>query len=89
MSASASRSPMPRTAAAMVVCTSTRSRVSSIEPASIEARSRMSLMMTRSAAEERMMWSAYSRWRGLRAPTVSSPRSSVKPMMLVSGERSS
>ena len=78
-----------RTAASMVAWTSTSSRCNSSEPASIEARSRMSLMMTRSAAEERMMWSAYSRCRSLRAPTVSSPRSWVKPMMLVSGERSS
>ena len=46
----------------------------------------MSSMIAISAADERMMWPAYSFWRSLSGPTVPSPRSWVKPMTLVSGE---
>ena len=49
----------------------------------------MSSMIAISAADERMMWPAYSLWRSLSGPTVPSPSSWVKPMTLVSGERSS
>ncbi len=87
--ASASRSCTPSTAASTVLRRSTGPTESSNERLSIEARSRMSLIITSRAAEERMICAMYSLWRSLSGPTLSSPTSCVKPMMVVSGARSS
>ena len=49
----------------------------------------MSLMIASSAAEDLVMKPAYSSCLGLSGPTPPSASSWVKPMMLVSGVRSS
>ncbi|MNU10501.1 hypothetical protein D3C72_2576830 [compost metagenome] len=58
-------------------------------PASTVARSRMSLTMVSRTDDEVEMWSIYSDWRSLSGPIAGVFNRSVKPMMLVSGERSS
>ncbi|MCY1304629.1 hypothetical protein D9M70_543890 [compost metagenome] len=58
-------------------------------PASTVARSRMSLTIVSSSDEEVAMWSTYSACRSLRSPKAGVFNRSAKPMMLVSGERSS
>ena len=86
---SARRSCTPSAAARIVSAMSTSSSDNSIASASIEARSRMSLMMARSAGEDFVTYPAYSKLPPLSGPTAGSPSSWMKPMMLVNGERNS
>ncbi|MNY77212.1 hypothetical protein D3C86_2170370 [compost metagenome] len=58
-------------------------------PASTVARSRMSLTMVSRTEDEVEIWSIYSACRSFNDPIPGVFRRSVKPMILVSGERSS